>query len=171
MHGTASVGLSVPRWYNPNQTPIGNLDRSQLVMRQIRNRRLWLGHVGDLREVRAIFSAGIEAVVELAASEPGAVLPRDLIHLRFPLTDGGGNEPWSLRLAVQSVAGLLEAGVPTLVCCSAGMSRSVVIAAAAIAVSESRTLDDALSEVVAKGPADVSAGLIRQVAAAMASAD
>jgi hypothetical protein len=101
-------------------------------MRPIEADLLWIGHAGDLREPRAILSAGVEAVVELADNEPGATLPRELIRLRFPLSDGGGNPPWLLRLASNSLAALIEAHVPALVCCSNGMSRSVCIVAAGL---------------------------------------
>jgi hypothetical protein len=132
-------------------------------MRQIDNRKLWLGHVGDLRDVHAILTAEIAAVVELAASEPPAILPRELVHVRFPLTDGGENPPWLLRLAVQTVASLLQAEVPTLVCCSAGMSRSIAVAAGGLALAQSRHFVDAVTIVVGTGPADVSPGLLAQV--------
>src|SRR5690242_21420772 len=124
-------------------------------MRQVAGRALWLGHAGDLRDPRVVLATGIEAVVELADSEPMAVLPRELVRCRFPLSDGGMNPPWLLRLASESVAALLRAGVPILVCCSCGLSRSVCIAAAGIAVAEGRTLDDSLSVVAESGPADV----------------
>ncbi len=129
-------------------------------MRQVADRKLWLGHAGDLRDPRAVLAAGIEAVVELADSEQMAALPRELVRCRFPLSDGGINPPWLLRLASDSVAALLRAGVPTLVCCSNGMSRSVCIAACAVADVEGQPLDEALRAVVGSGPADVSPGLM-----------
>ena len=132
-------------------------------MRQIAGRKLWLGHAGDLRDPRAALAVGIEAVVELADSEQLAVLPRELVRCRFPLSDGGINPTWLLRLASESVAALLRTGVPTLVCCSCGLSRSVCIAAAGIAVAEGRSLDESLSAVVGMGPADVSARLLAQL--------
>ena len=131
-------------------------------MRQVGDRPLWLGNAGDLRDARAVLAAGVEAVVELADSEPFAVLPRELVRLRFPLSDGGDNPPWLLRLAAESVAALLRAGVPVLVCCSAGMSRSVCVAAAGVALTEGRPLAEALAAVAASGPADVSPGLVVQ---------
>jgi hypothetical protein len=88
-------------------------------MRQIDGRRLWLGNAGDLRAPTKILDAGIEAVVELADSEPMADLPRHLIRCRFPISDGGDNSQALLRLAADSVAGLLRQDMPTLVCCSA----------------------------------------------------
>jgi hypothetical protein len=132
-------------------------------MRQIAGRKLWLGHAGDLRDVRAILSAGIDAVVELAAGEPPAVLPRELVHCRFPLTDGGENSLWLVRLAAEAIAGLIQAGVPTLVGCSAGMSRSISLAAGGLAMADGRDLREVVAEIVRNGPADVSPGLIRQV--------
>jgi protein-tyrosine phosphatase len=106
---------------------------------------------------------GIEAVVELADSEPAAVLPREIVRLRLPLSDGGDNPPWLLRLAVESVATLLRASVPTIVCCAGGLSRSVCVAAAGIARAEGASLDDSLAAVIGSGPADVSPRLLTQV--------
>ncbi len=84
-------------------------------MRQIGDRCLWIGNAGDLREARSLLAAGIQAIVELADNEQFANLPRDLLRFRFPLSDGGANEDWLLRLATNSVAALLKATVPTLV--------------------------------------------------------
>jgi protein-tyrosine phosphatase len=131
-------------------------------VRRLAGRSLWLGHAGDLRDARAVLGAGIAAVVELADSEPLAALPRELIRCRFPLSDGGDNPPWLLRLAAESVAALVRAGVPALVCCSGGLSRSVCLAAAGVALAEGRPLDEALAEVARSGPADVSPRLLAQ---------
>ena len=131
-------------------------------MRPVAGRPLWLGNAGDLRDPRPILDAGIEAVVELADSEPLAVLPRELVRCRFPLSDGGDNPAWLLRLAAESVAALLRAGVPTLICCSAGMSRSVCTAAAGVALVEVRAFAEAVTIVVGSGPADVAPRLAVQ---------
>lgn len=131
-------------------------------MRQIAGRSLWVGHAGDLRNVAAVTSLGIEAVVELADNEPLAALPRDLIRLRFPLSDGGDNPAWLLRLAAESVAALLRSGVPTLVCCSAGMNRSVCVAAAGLALENGLSFPVTLLGVIGDGPADVSPRLVLQ---------
>src|SRR5262245_1254794 len=136
-------------------------------MRPVAGRPLWLGNAGDLRGPRAILDAGIEAVVELADSEPLATLPRELVRCRFPLSDGGDNPAWLLRLAAESVACLLRAGVPVLVCCSAGLSRSVCVAAAGLALVEGRSLAEALRAVVGSGPVDVSPGLLVQLQQAL----
>jgi protein-tyrosine phosphatase len=132
-------------------------------MRQVGGRALWLGNAGDLREPRLVLAAGIQAVVELADSEPLAALPRELVRCRFPLSDGGDNPPWLLRLAAEAVAALLQAGVPVLICCSVGMSRSACVAAGGVTLAERRPLAEALTVVAASGPADVSPGLLLQM--------
>ncbi len=116
-------------------------------MRQVSNRLLWLGNAGDLRNTPQLFAAGIVAVVDLAANEAPAALPREFVYCRFPVTDGGGNPVWLLRGAIDVVASLAEANVATLVCCSAGMSRSPAV------------LSAALAKVVGLSPAEVLAGV------------
>ena len=131
-------------------------------MRQVAGRLLWIGNARDLRDVRAITDAEIATVVELADSETLASLPRDLIRYRFPLSDGGDNPEWLLRLTVNAIAGLIETKVRTLVCCSAGMCHSICVAAAGIVRAEGGNLQDAIAVVAALGPADVSPGLLDQ---------
>ena len=134
-------------------------------MRQIAGRALWIGNIGDIRSPKLIIDIAIEAVIELADSEPLAALPRELVRCRFPLADGDGNPPWLMRLAVESIAALLRAGVPTLVCCACGMSRSVCLAAGGLALAEMRPLRETLVEVAGVGPADVSPRLLAVVQA------
>jgi protein-tyrosine phosphatase len=136
-------------------------------MRLVPDRLLWLGNAGDLRDSRSVLATGIEAVIELADSEPLATLPRELVRCRFPISDGGDNPRWLLRLAMESAAALLRAKVPTLICCSAGLSRTICIAAGGLALAEARPLEEALSIVVESGPADVSPGLFGQIRKAL----
>ena len=133
------------------------------LMRQIANRKLWVGHAGDLRDLRAIMDMGLEAVVELADSEPFATLPRELVRCRFPISDCGENPAWLVRLAAEIVATFLRDQVPTLVCCAAGMSRSICVAAAGIALAEKLPLMEAVNLVTETGPVDVSAAFLAQV--------
>lgn len=136
------------------------------MFRQIAGRRVWIGNVGDLRNLSAIFAAEIQAVVELADNEQPASLPRELIRYRFPISDGGDNPTWLLRLAVTSVADLIRSEISTLICCSNGLSRSVSIASAAVAVASDQSIEDVLSEISAAGPADVSPRLLGQIKSA-----
>ncbi|MBI3861173.1 MAG: protein phosphatase, partial [Planctomycetia bacterium] len=115
-----------------------------------------------LRDPRPLLAVGVEAVIELADSESFARLPRELIHCRFPLCDGGENPPWLLRLAAETVAALIRERVPTLVACASGLSRSVCVTAGGVALAEGLSLKDALVTVVGTGHADVSPGLLAQ---------
>jgi protein-tyrosine phosphatase len=128
-------------------------------MRRVGEYPLWIGTARDARDLRAVLDAGIEAIVDLAMDEPPVQPTRELVYLRFPLVDGGGNPPWLLSTTVWGVAGLLRAKCPTLVACSAGMSRSVAIAAAAImgaGLSPGHgSGDEALDLVRGSGPGDL----------------
>jgi len=132
-------------------------------MRRISNRRLWIGTPADTANPKALFDAEIQAVIEVADNEAMANLPRELIRFRFPLSDGGDNPHWLLKLAADSVAGLIRAQVPTLVCCSGGMNRSLCVAAAGIALAEGLMLEAAISIVASSGPTDLSAALYDQM--------
>lgn len=136
-------------------------------MRRIGERHVWVGHAGDLRNDGVNLDPDVGAVVELAAGEPFAPLRRDLIRVRVPLSDDDENHPDALRLAADSIAALIRNGWGVLVCCSNGMSRSVCLTAAGIALAERRPLREALIEVASAGPADVSPGLYAAVLQAL----
>ena len=129
-------------------------------MHKIEPYALWTGHAGDGRNFRAMFDLGIEAVVQLALEELPLAPPRELLYFRFPLVDGAGNSAPVLELAISTVSSLLQSRMGTLVCCSAGMNRSVVIAAAALMKLGTGDLQTA----VGGRPADVSPGLWDEVA-------
>jgi hypothetical protein len=143
--------------------PIPNTSCKGIVVRQIRPYRIWLGNVVDARDLRSVLNQGIAAIVDLAATEPPPTITRDLAYIRCPLMDGSGNSPWLVCLAVETVWRLLHAKVPTLVYCTAGMSRSPAILAAAVALESGRSLAECLQEITANVPHDVSAGLIADV--------
>jgi protein-tyrosine phosphatase len=139
-------------------------------MHRIEPYRLWLGHAGDLRSPSTLFESGIRAVVDLASNEPIPQLPRDLTYCRFPLFDGGENERWLLRAAVRTTVEFLIAEIPTVICCSVGLSRSLAIAAAAISAAKTVSMDDALIHVASQGKHDVSPALWQEVKAAVRTA-
>jgi protein-tyrosine phosphatase len=128
-------------------------------MRQISSYALWLGHAGDGRNPRLLLDSGIQAVVQLALEEEPLRLPREIIVCRFPLLDGGGNDPGLLDLAVTTVANLVEKKIPTLVCCGAGMSRSPAVAAVALAIVYQENADECLKRLAEHHPSDVMPGL------------
>jgi hypothetical protein len=108
---------------------------------------VWIGHGGESHDFRHLFDLGIEAVVELAVEEPSFPPRRDMIACRFPLIDGVGNPPHVVRLAVQTVAALIGAKVPVLVCCSDGMSRAPAVVAAALAEIHGQPPEECLKQV------------------------
>lgn len=128
-------------------------------MRQINPYSVWVGHAGDGRAFREIFEQGIRAVVQVAIEEIAIQTPRELIYFRFPIMDSTGNGPELLDMTLSSVANLIRNGIPCLVCCGAGMSRSPAIVAAALAVIQGKDFDECFRLVVACGPSDLSPGL------------
>ena len=126
-------------------------------MRQIEGYPLWIGNSRDARDIKGVLDASIEAVVDLAMMCEPVAPPRELVYLRFPLVDGGDNPPWQLSAAVHAVAGLVRLGVPTLVACDGGMSRSLVVAAAGLwfRLPLKTSLDEVLEWLAAGGPSDV----------------
>jgi hypothetical protein len=126
-------------------------------MRQVEGYPLWVGNARDARDIAAVRAAGVEAVVDLAMLCEPVVPPRELVYLRFPLLDGGDNPPWQICAAIRTVAELVKLSVPTLVACDGGMSRSVVVAAAALwfEMPLKTTLDEVLQRLAASGPCDV----------------
>ncbi|MCA9116853.1 MAG: dual specificity protein phosphatase family protein [Planctomycetaceae bacterium] len=125
-------------------------------MREVLPGRLWIGNSRDARNLRLLHETGLRAIVDLAAEEPAAQLSRDLIYCRFPLLDGEGNSPELLNLASLSARGLIQAGIPTLVACSAGASRSPSLAAMALAQLQNRHPNEVLSDLCAEQSHDVS---------------
>ncbi len=125
-------------------------------MREIIPKQLWLGHALDARDLRRIHDLGIRAIVDLAMEEPVAQLSRDLNYCRFPLSDGAGNSVQILKLAIQTTSSFVSNEVPTLVACSAGMSRSPAILAASLAVWKGVTPEECLAEVIHGQPHDIS---------------
>ncbi len=132
-------------------------------MNQITPYRLWVGHAGDGRAFREVFDRGIKVIVQLALEEPPLQPPRELVYCRYPLLDGSGNSPAMLHLAVSCVATVMQRGMPTLVCCGAGMSRSPAIVAAALSTVEHTDVEECLRRVIQSHPADLSPGLWEEV--------
>lgn len=120
---------------------------------------LWIGHGGEGTDFSRILDLGIEAIVELALEEPPRPTRRELIACRFPLLDSAGNDPKLLALAVRTVAGLISAKIPTLVCCSGGLSRSPAVVASALAVVHEELPEFCLKRVAHHHPSDVSPAL------------
>lgn len=116
-------------------------------MREIQSELLWTGNARDARDARGLIDGGISAIVDLAYEELPAQLPRQLVYCRFPIVDGAGNDPLLLRLALLTTVELLRSGTPAIVACSAGMSRSPMIAICALAVHVDQSPESVLAVV------------------------
>ena len=136
-------------------------------MRLVAPHTLCLGNSGDTRDLVAVRRAGIAALVDLALSERPLTPPRELAYCRFPIQDGSGNDKAILRAAIHTTAALLEARVTTLVFCSAGMSRSPAIAAAALSLLTKQPAAKCLEDLVPGGGIDVSPALWGDVLAVL----
>jgi hypothetical protein len=132
-------------------------------MQKLPSDLLWIGHAGDGRDARRLLAEGIEAVVQLAAEEPPLALPRELTVCRIPLVDGAENASANLRLAVGVVQLLIASETPTLVCCSAGLSRSPAIVAAALARRRGTSPGACLAGLAGQHPLDVSPAFWQQL--------
>ena len=126
-------------------------------MREIIAGKLWLGNAVVMRDIRHVLAHGVEAIIDVAADEPIlSKLPRDVIYCRFPLVDGGGNDPLIIRSAVETTASFVRNSKPTVVFCSAGLSRSPCVVAAAVAMTQGDDPHARLEEVASTGPSEVS---------------
>ncbi|MFO7903760.1 MAG: dual specificity protein phosphatase family protein [Planctomycetota bacterium] len=126
------------------------------MVREIHPDHLYLGNAMDARDLRLLYDNRIAAVVDLAVDEPPAQLARDMIYCRIPLNDGDGNSTAIIEMAVRCVVTLIEKDIRTMVACSAGMSRSPAIAAAAMAILTRTPADDCLTTITSHAPHDVS---------------
>ena len=93
-------------------------------------------HVGGLDAAgdgAALRAAGIETVVSLTHDPPTGGYPDGVRVVREPMVDGPRNDATAFERVVDATRGTLAAGERTLVHCSAGSSRSVTVAAAALA--------------------------------------
>jgi predicted protein tyrosine phosphatase len=130
--------------------------RSASLIREIYGDLVFLGNALDARDLRGLHDHRIEAVVDLAINEPPAQPARDMIYCRFPLVDGDGNSNAIIEAALRCLLALIENNVRTVVSCSAGMSRSPAVAAAAIAIVTGCSPDETLVMITRNAPHDVS---------------
>ncbi len=126
------------------------------MIRPIYSELLCIGNALDARDLRLLYEHRIAAVVDLAINEQPARLARDMLYLRVPLVDGDGNAEGVIETALRLLVTLVQNNIRTLVACSAGMSRSPALAAAAIALLTNRPPETCLTEIIANAPHDVS---------------
>ena len=128
-------------------------------MREIIPNVLWIGNAFDARNIKAVMDAGFRVVVDIAIEESPIQLPREIASCRFPLLDGEGNSPALIMAAIDLIVSCVNTQTKTLVACSGGMSRSLLIASAVVAQVKSIDLDDAIRRVTRAGPCDISPNL------------
>jgi hypothetical protein len=136
-------------------------------VRQITPYSLWIAHAGDLRDLDAWRNRGVHCFVDLAMAERPLSISREDVYARFPLHDGPGNPPWLLLAAARHIASLVSTATPAVVFCSAGMSRSPTLVAAALSLHTGTSLDKCLADVASSGPIDINPALANAVAAAI----
>ncbi len=136
-------------------------------MREVIPNLLWIGNALDARDVKSVLDSGICVVIDLAIEEPPILFPREIVYCRFPLLDGEGNSFAVLRSAIETTSNFVAAEQPTLVACSAGISRSPAIVAAVLAKRQSLDLDEAAQRIASMGPCDFSARFWMAVRKAM----
>jgi len=138
-------------------------------MNQIPPFSLWLGNANDCRNPVLISDTEIQHLVQLAIEESVPTLNREVCLIRIPLSDGIGNDSFALRFAISTIAELIKSQRRTLICCSAGLSRSPAIAACAIAFAEEKSPDECLNDISKLVRTDVSPGLWQDLLSAHSS--
>ena len=132
-------------------------------MHEIQPGRLWISSSLEARDLRLVLGLGVEAIVDLAIQEMPLPVTRELVYLRIPIVDGGGNDSRLLCTVIDGLVQLIRHQIPVLVVCSAGMSRSPAIAAAALSLLQCRPPEMLLQEIAARMPHDVHPHLWRDV--------
>lgn len=126
---------------------------------------LYVGSLADAGDATALREAGIETVVRLTHEAPPDAPTGPTVHAH-PMLDGPRNDAEAFAAAARTVVAALERGETTLVHCSAGASRSVSVAAAALAVHEGLDVREAFARVgAAREEADPHPALVRRAAA------
>jgi hypothetical protein len=140
-------------------SPVVTLMLHNPTVRLISGYRLFVGPAMTLKDPAAVLATGVQTVICVAAEKFPDPWPRDLPFLRLPLDEGASNSEPLVTLLLHIVGRLIAEDVPTLIVCSMGMSRSVGVAAASIALYEGAAPDDVLRRVVKEHPADMSPSL------------
>lgn len=126
---------------------------------------LYVGGSGAAADHGALHEAGITTVVGLTHESPSGGYPDGVRVVREPMMDGPRNDADAFARAVDATLDALAAGRSTLVHCSAGSSRSVAVAATALACATGRGLERALGTVLGqRPPADPHPALVRRAA-------
>lgn len=97
---------------------------------------LYVGTVEGAETPSALQAHDIDTIVSLTFVGPEVAVPQDIDYTSVPMMDGPRNDSDEFSRAVTTVLERLRAGDCVLVHCSAGASRSVAVAAVAVALLE-----------------------------------
>ncbi|WP_254822617.1 dual specificity protein phosphatase family protein [Haloglomus halophilum] len=126
---------------------------------------LYVGGIAAVSETAPLRDADIEVVVGLTHDPPAGGYPDPVRVIREPMVDGPRNEAPAFERAVEATRDALTSDERALVHCSAGASRSVAVAAAALTETTDRDLEAAFQRVVdRRPPADPHPALVRRAA-------
>jgi predicted protein tyrosine phosphatase len=125
------------------------------------NDKIAIGNFLEARDSELLAREGIRSVLSLDGSLR-AISPADLGLERIehvPLEDAPGNDFRMFKRAVDLVADLVSTHPPVLVHCHAGRSRSPVVVAGYLVVSEAMSPEDALALVAERREIAVTRGV------------
>ena len=132
-------------------------------MLKVPDTNLWVANASDLRDIATVLNAGVTAIVDLAIEEPVPAIPRTLNYCRFVLTDDGENDPGILRTTILTTTEFLIGDHHVAIGCSAGVSRSIAIAAAAVSRVSGQTPREALEVISNVKHPDINPALWNQI--------
>ncbi len=112
------------------------------------NAWLWIGRYRDTRNLEALRAAGIDAVLQLAEHVPQPGIETDYLAVE----DGEPLPPGLLTRGLLFVRRAKTRGATIMIACGAGMSRSVVFAAAVLRDIEGVNLSEALQIIRSRHP-------------------
>lgn len=106
---------------------------------------IYIGDKQDAKDSENLSENNIDTVISLIDEN---IVDRNHLNQRcyrsFPLLDDGANPQEQIDAAIYNVAGEIESDSNFLVHCAAGVSRSPVILAAALALVENKSFEEAL---------------------------
>jgi protein-tyrosine phosphatase len=121
--------------------------------------RIAVGNYLEAQDAELLWREAIGSILGLLPQPEGFAPPGAMPFRRIPLIDGAGNDLFTFRLAVDTLAALLAEAPPVLVHCHAGRSRSVVVVAGYLVRHGGMPAEEALAHVTARRQTAVSAAL------------
>lgn len=121
--------------------------------------RIAIGNYLEAQDAELVQREAIRGILGLLPQPEGFAPPGAIPFRRIPLIDGAGNDLFTFRLAVDTLATLLADAPPVLVHCHAGRSRSVAVVAGYLVLHGGMEPEAALALVTARRQTAVSPAL------------